>query len=48
MTDDDRNINPSGLPDEGIVHEHEGKTVHIEKVPQPVVPEHHEEGHDDT
>lgn len=32
--DDDRHVNPSGLPEK-------------EKKPQPVPPEHHEEGHED-
>lgn len=45
-SDDDRHQNPSGLPDEGLVHEHDGKTVHIEKAPQPVPDKHQEEGHD--
>jgi hypothetical protein len=43
---DDRHANPSGLPDEGLVHEHNGVTVHIEKVPAPVALMHSEEGHE--
>lgn len=39
--------NPSGLPPEGIVHEHGGRIVHIPKTPQPVPEKHHEEGHED-
>lgn len=44
---DDRHDNPSGLPEEGIVHEHEGHHVHIPKSAAPVPDHHHEEGHED-
>lgn len=40
--------NPSGLPDDKpLIHEHEGKTHELHKVPQPIELEHHEEGHED-
>jgi hypothetical protein len=37
--------NPSGIPDEGMDHEHQGLTHRLTKDPQPVPDEHHEEGH---
>jgi hypothetical protein len=38
--------NPSGIPDEGLDHEHEGKTHQLRKEPQPIPEQHSEEGHD--
>lgn len=41
--------NPSGIPDEGIDHEHEGRVHRIERRPVPLeelAEEHHEEGHE--
>jgi hypothetical protein len=37
--------NPSGIPDEGLVHEHEGQVHFLQRKPQEVTEEHHEEGH---